>query len=648
MRPEKYQRHVDGLRAVAVLGVIFYHYGHPWFRGGYIGVDVFFVISGYLITRLILDEIYETGAFDFRRFYVRRMRRLLPSLFVTLGASLLAAIALLSPEQFQRFGRSLAAAVFSCSNVLFWTESGYFDVDARLKPLLHTWSLGVEEQFYLLWPAFLYLIGRRTDRRSHPYWLGLAAVSSFGLNAAWVAGQFDLDYRSTIFFLTPFRIFELALGALAVHAAPIVRSRRWVHESGMLLGLAAIGYATVAYTDALIFPYYYALVPCVGAFLVILSGESRIAASLLTNRISVGIGLISYSLYLVHWPMLVFYEHGRLTDPTSREWAAGFALTVIAAWVMYRYVETPLRRPAASGGMPQARFVMASVASGLLIGLLGLQIGGSSGWVWRNPRALTATEVAQGKQRRFDLYNAGCSVDRRADHDRCKMDRPYQILFLGDSHEPDGYNSFAAIYGDRSDVNLIGFGSLNSCGIQVGPHGLFTDVVVCKGRAEALNDHAFVSSLTSVVVSANRPFQESGDIYWQIVSHLKRLNPRLSLAAIGGFLIIHGNCSDLYSEHHTFSACKDPGVVAYAAFRERNEHALPAEMRGIDYLYIDRMRLLCRQATLSSCVVEAEGEPAFYDEHHLSFGFARYVGKRIASVYGDELRAAGFPDPRPR
>ena len=164
----KYQRHVDGLRAVAVLAVILYHFSHRWFRGGYVGVDVFFVISGYLITRLILDEAYQTGRFDFRRFYVRRMRRLLPALFATLGISLALAIALFSPEQFQRFGRSLVAATLSCSNILFWTESGYFDVDAHMKPLLHTWSLGVEEQFYLFWPAFLWFVASRTDRRRHP------------------------------------------------------------------------------------------------------------------------------------------------------------------------------------------------------------------------------------------------------------------------------------------------------------------------------------------------------------------------------------------------------------------------------------------------------------------------------------------------
>jgi len=162
-----YQRHIDGLRALAVLSVVFYHYGQPWFGGGYVGVDVFFVISGYLITNLIIGEISSTGDFSFKRFYIRRLRRLFPALAVTLILCLPLALALFSPVQLQDFGRALAAAVFSVSNILFWQESGYFDPMTHMRPLLHTWSLAVEEQYYLLWPALLWFLtrGHGTRRR---------------------------------------------------------------------------------------------------------------------------------------------------------------------------------------------------------------------------------------------------------------------------------------------------------------------------------------------------------------------------------------------------------------------------------------------------------------------------------------------------
>ena len=639
----KYQRHVDGLRAVAVLAVILYHFSHRWFRGGYVGVDVFFVISGYLITRLILDEAYQTGRFDFRRFYVRRMRRLLPALFATLGISLALAIALFSPEQFQRFGRSLVAATLSCSNILFWTESGYFDVDAHMKPLLHTWSLGVEEQFYLFWPAFLWFVASRTDRRRHPYLIAAVGVVSLLLNGIWVRGNFDLNFRSTIFFLTPFRMFELALGGMAMFTASIARSRRWPQEIAMAAGLALIGYATVTYRDDLVFPYYLALVPCFGAFLVIVSGESRLAGRILTNRIAVGIGLISYSMYLVHWPALVFYEHYRFDDPGRRGYVGLFVLTVVTAALMHRFVETPFRRqaPSAVHAFPQRRFVVSCLSTALLIAMIGGQIGASSGWVWRDPRALTATAVAEGKKRRFDLFNAGCIMWNMASPS-CRFDRPSQILFLGDSHEPDGYNAFAEIYGDSPTVNLVAFGSFNDCNVQFDASGPFSKVGVCSARVAILRDPKFVSSLTAVVLSLNRPYHESAEPLWRIINGLRAMNPRIAVAVIGGFLITNRDCSEVYSERHSFAACRDPQFVAFSAFNERATYTPPGDPQ---YVYIDRMRLLCSDGTLQSCTMEADGEPAFYDAHHLSFGFARYVGKRIVSVYGRELRAAGFPDP---
>jgi hypothetical protein len=152
-----------------------------------------------------------------------------------------------------------------------------------------------------------------------------------------------------------------------------------------------------------------------------------------------------------------------------------------------------------------------------------------------------------------------------------------------------------------------------------------------------------VSALTAVVLTLNRPYDQSAEPIWRILGHLRAMNPRIGVAVIGSFIITNRDCSEVYSERHSFSACRDPQFVAFSAFNERASYTPPGDLQ---YVYIDRMRLLCSDGTLGSCTMEAEGEPAFYDAHHLSSGFARYVGKRIASVYGRELRAAGFPDPR--
>ena len=151
-----------------------------------------------------------------------------------------------------------------------------------------------------------------------------------------------------------------------------------------------------------------------------------------------------------------------------------------------------------------------------------------------------------------------------------------------------------------------------------------------------------MSSLTAVVLTLNRPYHESAEPLWRIINRLRAMNPRIAVAVIGGFLITNRDCSEVYSERHSFAACRDPQFVAFSAFNERATYTPPGDPQ---YVYIDRMRLLCSDGTLKSCTMEADGEPAFYDAHHLSFGFARYVGKRIESVYGRELRAAGFPDP---
>ena len=390
--PGEYQRHIDGLRALAVLSVIFYHFKLPGFSGGFVGVDVFFVISGYLITALILKEAVEEGRFNFQRFYIRRMRRLFPAMAVTFAASFALAILLLSPDRLQAFGRSLSAAVFSVSNILFWSESGYFDDSAHLKPLLHTWSLGVEEQFYLFWPAFLWLALRIVSIRSLGYMLLGVGLASLALNYFWVSGNSDPNYDSSIFYLMPFRMFELVIGALAIFMSKAMTSRRQVHELGMLLGLALIPYAVTSYDDATLFPYYNALAPCIGALLVILCKESRIAGWILKNRAAVGIGLISYSLYLVHWPLLVFYGYYRLEQLQPWEYGALLIISFLLASLMYHKVEKPLRKnaPSISHPFPQKKFVIAISTAMLTLAAAGMFFHLSGGSPRFNQGALSS------------------------------------------------------------------------------------------------------------------------------------------------------------------------------------------------------------------------------------------------------------------
>ncbi|RLA49202.1 MAG: hypothetical protein DRQ97_01665 [Gammaproteobacteria bacterium] len=643
----KYQRHIDGLRAVAVLSVVFYHFDLPSFGGGFVGVDVFFVISGYLITKLITEEISQTGDFDFKRFYIRRMRRLFPALAVTFLASLILATALFSPERFQAFGRSLSAAVFSVSNILFWTESGYFDADSHLKPLLHTWSLSVEEQFYLIWPALLWFFAQRSGSGSQFYVLAIVGVGSFGLNYLWVSGHFDAQYASTIFYLTPFRIFELVIGAMAIFAAPLFPGRRWLHEVGMLIGLVLIAYSVTAYSDDIIFPYYYALIPCLGAFAVILSRESRSFGWLVSNPLAVGIGLISYSMYLIHWPALVFYEYYKFEALGQFEYAALFLLTTLLSVLMYFFVEKPLRRaaPTRSNPSPQRAFVLCSGAAMIVIALMGAHVHVSQGRTWGNANALSAMRVTEGKNRRFELVKSGCNLTRLDQPRYCKMDRPYQILVIGNSHEPDGYNIFARIYGRDPAVNLISFGTFNLCDIEMtaaGPVSVKKDKR-CIERVALLNDQSFVSQLDGLVYSANKPFSANKKVDWLILHHLRGMNKNIPLVVLGGFINTLRDCSELFNRFGTFAACRDPRHIAYNPFNERNLYLAKTADLDFDFLYIDKTKLLCTSKIITSCKIQAGEDPAFWDKHHLSLPYATLLGQRIADSYTQDLRRFGFP-----
>ncbi len=647
-----YQRHIDGLRALAVLAVVFYHFGQPAFGGGYVGVDVFFVISGYLISGLIVAEITETGGFDFGRFYSRRVRRLFPAMLVTLACSLLCALILFSPAQIQRFGNSLAATALSVSNIYFWSEAGYFNVSSGLKPLLHTWSLAVEEQFYLLWPALIWFLSLGRSRRASVCVLVLIGAGSLALNLAWIRGEFDEEAASTIFYLTPFRIYEFAIGALGIYLVPLLRHRPWLHEAGMAAGLALIAWAIFNFSDTTVFPGTAALIPCAGALLVIVSGNSRIFGWLLTNRVAVSCGLISYSIYLVHWPLLVFYKYHLFREPEQAEYTMLFLATLLLSYLMYRFVETRFRRSihAPTDSTGDHRVLVVNLGLMLCIFVAGTTIGLAKDQRWGKGDTLSSRAVEQGHERRLQPAASGCTVLTLGDSTRCHLERPFQLLVIGNSHEIDAYNAFHQIYGSDPQVNLISFGQFNKCPLEFGPDGPASPVAIrdCDRRLAILRDAAFVRSLDAMVLGLNNPFGDQLLIgnkrpVWRVIHHLRALNPDLPLVVMGSYINTVRDCTELYNRFHSFDACKNREFLDTTGYGERQSSTLP-EAGATDYLYIDKMWLLCPSGDLDSCVMQANGEPAFYDSGHLSLGFSRYLGERIHQAYGKELTNMGFPN----
>jgi peptidoglycan/LPS O-acetylase OafA/YrhL len=326
----KYRPDIDGLRAVAVTAVILFHAFPGLLPGGFVGVDIFFVISGYLITGIIVEEL-DKGTFSIASFYQRRIRRIFPSLIVVLAATLYVGWNWLLPNELASLGKNTVASALFSANLMLLSEVNYFDISAHSKPLLHLWSLGIEEQFYLAWPLLLTLLPRR--RFTLVVILGL--VASFALNVFLLR-----HHPAATFFLPVTRAWELLGGASLTFLPTPSRPMRQLYGAA---GAILVGASMVLLKDSTPFPGWAALLPVAGTGLLIAS-EDRAVNRILSFKPLVGIGLISYPLYLWHWPVLVYLQTCLFRPPTPAELLGAIAATFALALVTYLAVERPIRR----------------------------------------------------------------------------------------------------------------------------------------------------------------------------------------------------------------------------------------------------------------------------------------------------------------
>ncbi|WNO54223.1 acyltransferase family protein [Stakelama saccharophila] len=360
-RPNKaYRADIDGLRAVAVLPVVLFHSGFGVFSGGFVGVDVFFVISGFLITRILLTDM-TAGRFSLIRFYERRIRRIFPALFVVLIASFAVGLVVMLPRDLATFGINLSAAAASLSNVLLWMQDDYFDGSSKLKLVLHTWSLSLEEQFYLFWPVLLLVLARLSHRLRLAATVGILAVSLAA--CIWMTGR----DATAAFYLLPYRAWELVLGALlAMGLVPAFRSALAAQLAGTG-GLAMILFAVAAFSERTVFPGAAAILPCLGSAMVIHAGmgdHPTIARDVLSRPAAVFIGQISYSFYLWHWPLFVYARYVSIEEPSPAAMIIVSLLALLCATLSWYYVERPFR----SGGLLRSRKALFGAAATILVG----------------------------------------------------------------------------------------------------------------------------------------------------------------------------------------------------------------------------------------------------------------------------------------
>lgn len=472
----RYRPEIDGLRAIAILPVLFFHAHIRGFSGGYVGVDVFFVISGYLITTIVTRGVAD-GNFSFAHFYERRVRRIFPPLFLVLACCTVAALFLLPPGLLTNYGKSLAAVVLFLANFLFYHRApgaGYFETGSVVGPLLHAWSLSVEEQFYLLLPLGLVLIHRWV-----PHYLKFAlivtAACSFGL-ALW------LDPVAA-FYLLPARGWELLTGALlAVGTFPALRGRVQ-REIAALIGIAAIAGAVMLFDKKTGYSFPYALAPCLGTALIIHASEAGPSSvkRALSIRPLIFIGAISYSLYLWHWPVFFFASYYWMQTGSWQLRAGLLLVTLIMAVISYHWIEMPFRGSAGIGTQRRIlRWGAVAIAIALAVGIALDALHGIPQRFDAETRTLIAANEAVLAQHGVGspCWHWHDEIQDASEAARCPIgvEQPRKILFWGDSHLAMLQDAFGRLYdqgamGGRGALFAVSLGCTPTEGIEIlGPN----------------------------------------------------------------------------------------------------------------------------------------------------------------------------------
>jgi peptidoglycan/LPS O-acetylase OafA/YrhL len=424
----KYRPDVDGLRAVAVMLVLHFHAFPVVMPGGFVGVDVFFVISGFLITGIIAREL-EQDRFSLLTFYIRRVRRIFPALLVVLATALVMGWLWLLPAAFAQLGVDVFASAAFAANIALLLQSGYFDLESAKKPLLHLWSLGIEEQFYLAWPLILMLTVRL--RLSIVAVASTLGIASFILNVALIG-----SHPVAAFYLPFTRAFELLLGAvLACSWDRVLQSRRSI-ELRAWAGVAMIAAAVALLDGHNAFPGWWAILPVAGTALLVASPGAWICRVVLASPPLVWIGLISYPLYLWHWPLLVFGAAIKFQPLTLIERELVLIASTLLAWATYRFVEKPIRF-----GRPSPRKLAGLCASMVLIGAAGGVVVWGRGFDFRLPAEIRAMANVPTQSQRWRVHE-------------CMLDLSIETGFAADCADPDR-RPLVLVWGDSTAGALI-------------------------------------------------------------------------------------------------------------------------------------------------------------------------------------------------
>ncbi|XOV79173.1 MAG: acyltransferase family protein [Aestuariibacter sp.] len=620
-----------------MLLVLLFHAGFEFASGGYVGVDVFFVISGFLITSMIVKNLQDNN-FNCAEFYLRRFRRIFPALMMTCFISVLVAAYIFVPRDVARTAGAAMHSMVGMSNFYFWQESGYFDSAATMKPLLHTWSLSVEVQFYLLWPLLLlavWWVGKTASLLVSIVLVSILslAYSSELLGISYSSSGFNYDKDGAIFYLLPFRLFEFGLGALTAVLLNKIKLKETLQILVSLGGVLLIGYATLMFDKQTDFPSWRAIFPCLGAVLIIVSGDSnRLTKALVASYPFRQIGVISYSLYLVHWPLFVFCWYGLRIGESWYEKLLLIFLSLIGAVLLYSCIEKPFRRARNQSGEERKTFMISMIAM-VTIALFGhawATQGWSSGSL-KNRERLTQQEW-QSYTIDDQLVLPATAFHNYVWQRHLELERPFHnhskfnVLVIGDSMAGDFTNILLESPLARDNIEVRTIAIRGGCKSIFGikdvsklPNGM--DVEVCRSQYDKIKQTKSFQDADKIVLASSWK-------YWTLpflketIDYLES-NREVAVAVVG------------------IKAVKKHGLTVYAqSFDAENEtQRLQQETLTINEAlrtmvgpqnFLDLTQYYC---TRNECpLTTPEGYVLYYDNIHVTPKGAAFIGEKVYSA----------------
>jgi peptidoglycan/LPS O-acetylase OafA/YrhL len=636
----KYRPEIDGLRAIAVLSVFLFHLGIKGFSGGFVGVDIFFVISGYLITGILQKDL-DKDAFSIAKFYDRRIRRIFPALYLMLFFTFVVSYWLLIPSHFEAYCKSLVSSLLFYSNFQFWNESGYFDLNSEIKPLLHTWSLSIEEQFYIAFPTILYLLHRYADR------LKKMAITALFLVSLGACVWLTVRKPDAGFYFSPVRAWELLLGAmLALNVFPKIK-QHWINQLASIFGLMLVMYSVFRFSNKTSFPGYHALIPCLGtALLIHCTGVQTFRTWMdrfLSLPLMTGIGKISYSLYLWHWPAIVFVKY----LPRKYGFVEQSAIVVMVfllSYISWKYVEQPFRTK--DGYFKSLSNVLRPLTWVTALLLVISIAGGYFQHGYPNRFSKTILDYANGAED-VNPDRENChppSLERLKNNDLCimgqKRNGPPDFVLWGDSFADAMMPGFKELAEKRNAYGV--FASVSTCapllGLDRNVKGLkhrcnqFNSAIVDLIQKLEVKNVVLVSGWTmsgykiidgsepqKIQIASKRYEEKDVEIFYtglsQTVSQLEKLGVKVWIfdsIVRPGF-----DVPDRLAMYARFDKNRDQLMIKRKVFEKQLagfHQVLDLLRKHHSFELIDPNTILCPD----ECLVEQGGKPLFYDHQHLT------------------------------